>query len=153
MSKIVAIGRKIPPMSDTCIDKVRQLEEMNSVAPQIFIPTSHLLHGGLYSRTIKIPAGVLLTGALIKIATTIIVSGNIVAYIGDGVLELDGYNIIPASANRKQAFVANTDTYMTMIFPTLAETVEEAEKEFTDEVDMLSSRKHDEGNHVIITGE
>ena len=37
--------------------------------PQVAIQTTHHFHAGLYSRTIRIPAGVMITGALIKIPT------------------------------------------------------------------------------------
>ena len=135
---------EIAPMSEIALVKVRILEEGALKLPQIPIVTSHVLHGGIYARTIMIPAGVLLTGALIKIATVLIVSGDVLVYIGGKTIELNGYNVIPAAANRKQAFVAKTDTHLTMLFPTDATSVEDAEKEFTDEVDMLITRKNKE---------
>ena len=45
------------------------------------------------------------------------------------------------------------DTRVTMIFPTTARTVEEAEAEFTEEADGLCSRRDPTSNHVVITGE
>ena len=135
---------EIAPMSEIALVKVRILEEGALKLPQIPIVTSHVLHGGIYARTIMIPAGVLLTGALIKIATVLIVSGDVLVYIGGKTIELNGYNVSPAAANRKQAFVAKTDTHLTMLFPTDATSVEDAEKEFTDEVDMLITRKNKE---------
>ena len=121
-------------------------------APQVEIDTSHIIHGGMYARTIMIPAGVMLTGALIKIATLLIVQGDVLVYIGDKTIELTGYNVLPASANRKQAFFAKTNTFLTMIFPSQATDIESAELEFTDETNMLISRKNS-FNKIIITGE
>ena len=132
----------ISAMSPRAIDNVRRLEEMALTCPQVLIETDHTFHAGMYARTIIIPAGVVLTGALIKIATLLIVSGDALVYVEDGPpLELRGYNVLPAAAGRKQAFVAQTDVSLTMIFPTQAKTVEEAEEEFTDEADRLFSRK------------
>jgi hypothetical protein len=129
-------------MNDDSVNKVRSLESLSLKSlPQVEINTSHIIHGGMYARTIMIPAGVMLTGALIKIATLLIVQGNVLVYIGDETIELSGYNVLPASANRKQAFLAKTDTYITMIFPSNAKDVETAEMEFTDEADILISRK------------
>ena len=137
----IALRPAIPAMSPHAIDNVRRLEEITLACPQVAIATGHILHAGMYARTITIPAGVVLTGALIKIATLLIVQGDAIVYVEGGPLALHGYNVLPADAGRKQAFVAQTDVSLTMIFPTQAKTVEEAENEFTDEADRLFSRK------------
>ena len=134
-------NKYIPAMTQEAIDKVRALEEATSRMPQVDIQTQHLLHAGMYARTIFIPAGVILTGALIKIATVLIVQGEVIIYTGGDSVLVKGYNILPAEANRKQAFFAQTDTYLTMIFNGDAASVEEAENMFTDEADRLLSRK------------
>lgn len=143
----------VPAMTDAAIDKVRELEKFVLQAPQTAVRTTHSLHGGVYTRTIVLPGGSVLTGALIKIATTLIVSGEVTVYVGDFCMEIRGYNVIAASAHRKQAFVAHKDTTITMIFATDVKTVEEAEEIFTDEAHLLSSRLPDALNHFIITGE
>jgi hypothetical protein len=68
-------------------------------------------------------------------------------------VHVQGYAVLPASAGRKQAFVAQADTRLTMVFPTSAKTVEQAEREFTDEIYLLGSRHGAAANHVVITGE
>lgn len=153
MTELSVIQNFIPSMSDMAIDKVRYLEDVSLLRQQVDISTQHVIHGGMYARTIMIPAGVLLTGVLIKIATILIVNGNVIAYVGDKTIELNGYNVLQASAHRKQAFVAKTDTYLTMIFPSDAISIKEAEEEFTDESSVLISRNNDAENHVTITGE
>lgn len=155
----LAIARGIAPMSDQAIEAVRKLETEAMAKPQTPIATDHVLHGGMYARTIVIPAGVTLTGALIKIATILILNGDAIAYMerpdrkGGGAVRLTGYHVLPASARRKQAFVAQLDTYLTMIFPTGTKTVAEAEAEFTDEANLLFSRNVGAENHIIITGQ
>ena len=99
-----------------------------------------------------VPAGVAITGALMKIPTMLILSGDFVIYIDDVPVELHGYNVFTGCANRKQAGYALTDTNVTMIFPTQAKTVEEAEEEFTEECHLLFSRYPDAINHTMITG-
>lgn len=132
----------IPAMTPAAIDRVRLLEGERAALPQVPIRTEHLLHAGMYARTVYVPAGVLITGVLIKVATVLIVEGDALIYLGhEKPLEVAGYNVLPASAGRKQAFVARSDMRLTMIFPTTAATVEEAEREFTDEVDLLASRR------------
>lgn len=140
----------IPVMSDVAIDNVRRLETLIMDQPQIEFETLHVLHGGMYARTVTIPAGGLITGALIKIPTMLIISGAVTVYTDDGPADFIGYHVIPAAAGRKTAFLAQIDTELTMMFPTAARTVEEAEAEFTDETDLLVSRA---GKNTVMTGD
>jgi hypothetical protein len=81
------------------------------------------------------------TSVLIKIPTLLIVHGDCAVLAGEKWQELSGYNVIAASAHRIQAYVTFGETEITMIFPSQAQTVGEAEKEFTDEwADLLSNR-------------
>ena len=151
MNNLITATNRIPEMTQIAIDKVCDIEEMALTMPQVDLATSHLIHGGMYARTMMIPANVMITGALIKIATVLIVHGDVTVYIGDEPLELHGYNVIPASTNRKQAFVTQSDSWLTMIFPSSAENITDAEIEFTDDAERLISRKS--VNYVTITGE
>jgi hypothetical protein len=147
------IQKNISPMTSEEINRVRQLEDEILKLPQVDIATQHILHAGMYVRTIIVPTGVVLTGSLMKIPTLLIMQGHFLLFAGDKTIELRGYNIFTGAANRKQAGVALSDTYVTMIFPTQAKTVLEAESEFTDEVHLLFSRYPDAKNHIIVTGE
>ena len=147
-----AMQNAIPPMTLEAIDQVRKVENVFSLLPQELVYTHHVLHGGLYSRTMRIPEGIIITGALIKIATLLIVQGDALVWTGNERVLLEGYNILPAHANRKQLFLAKTDVLLTMIFPTQAKTIEEAEREFTDQYAELASRQDGNKNFVIITG-
>lgn len=148
-----AYSNVIPAMTDEAIDKVYALEEHTSKMPQVRIDTSHILHGGMYARTILIPAGTLLTGALIKVATVLIVSGHVHVFLDSERHEINGYSAIAASAHRKVAFLATKDTWMTMLFTSKADSITRAEEEFTDESHLLMSRVEGAINHVTITGE
>lgn len=150
----VALSDKhIATMSEDAIAKVRKLESAILKIPQVKFATHHLIHAGMYSRTIMVPAGIILTGSLIKIATILILSGDFILFAGDKPIELNGYNVLAGNPNRKLACVAKTDTWVTMIFPTNVKTVEEAEEEFTDEASILGSRHKDSENHIMITEE
>lgn len=142
----------LPPTTPKGMALVTAVEDVVLAEPQREITTYHVLHAGVYSRTICVPAGVVLTGAVIKVPTTLTVSGRASVLIGDGQeMIVDGYHVFAAAAGRKQAFIAHTDTWLTMSFKTDARTVEEAENEFTDEADRLFSRRWP--NEVVITGE
>jgi len=149
----LAINNKISVMSESAIEKVRLVQNAMLKFPQIDLPVHHILHGGMYSRSLVIPAGVAIAGAFIQVPTTLVVSGNVTVYANDQAYEIDGYQVLVASAGRKQVFVAHTDTNMTMTFATDATTVEDAENEFTSEPDLLASRRHKDLNTTIITGE
>lgn len=133
----------LPALSDESMCRAHELEHWIAEQPgQIHVVTDHLLHGGMYHRTCCIPAGAVVSGCLVKIATTLMVSGHCRFYVGDDakLLEVDGYAVLPGFPGRKSTIHALADTHMTMIFPTTATTVAEAEAEFTDEADRLMSR-------------
>ena len=140
----------IEPMSNEAIQRVRDLEHMTAQLPQVSIETHHVLHAGMYARTITIPAGVVLTGALITIPTVLIINGDVDVFTGEDTVHLVGYHVIQTQAGRKQAFVARGDTQVTMIFPTDAQHVAQAEEQFTNEADCLLSRKQLAHNHIEV---
>ncbi len=144
---------KIAPMSPADLQRVLDWTVAALEKPQVPIAMEHTLHAGLYARTCRLPKGTAITGALIKIPTLLVVHGDAWVYIGnDVVVRLTGYNTIPASAGRRQAFMALEETEITMMFPSSATTVEEAEREFTDEFEFLASHR-DDLNTTTITGE
>lgn len=142
MNGVLPAAAGLPAMSQHDVARVGQLQDYMLQLPQVAIETSHHLHAGLYARTIRIPAGVVITGALIKIPTLLILSGHATVFIGGESVELAGYHVLPGQAGRKQVFAAHADTDLTMLFATTATTVEQAEAEFTDEADSLASRRH-----------
>ncbi|MDR1360681.1 MAG: hypothetical protein LBJ82_06855 [Deltaproteobacteria bacterium] len=131
----------LPLMGPGEIEKVLRLEAAALALPQVAIPTDHVFQAGMYARTIMLPAGALLTGALIKIPTILIISGDVLIYGENGPERFSGYHVALGRAGRKQAFYALRDTYLTMLFPTEATTVDQAERQFTDEYEKLFSRK------------
>jgi len=153
VNEITIAETSIKPMSVESIDKVFELEGVAKTMDQVDLITWHVLHGGVYSRTIMIPAGTCLTGALVKVATTLTVCGDIIVFANERENRLTGYNVIPASANRKQAFIAVTDTHLTMSFATSSKDIAACEQEFTDQACELMSRDPSATNIVNITGE
>ncbi len=145
--------QRLPAMTPEAINKVRLIESIClQLDEQIEFPTEHLIHGGMYLRTLHMKAGQVMTGALLKVPTALIVAGDCAVFIGTETIELRGYSVLPGSAGRKQLFLAHTDVSMTMSFPTDALTVEQAEKEFTDEYAMLMTNRMDCVT-TLITGE
>ena len=150
MSNVITLKNRIMPMTEEQIGKVDRLTEALRDKPQVDIQTFHSLHGGVYCRTVSIPAGTVCAGALIKVPTTLIISGDATFYIGSESVRITGYQIIIGSANRKQACFAHGDTAMTMIHRTNAQTVEEAEAECTDELVGILSKRPGAMNNIMI---
>ena len=141
MNNLEKINGRIPAMRQEDIDRVRALEKETLALPQTPLEVSHFLHAGIYSRTVCIPAGSLITGALLKIPTVLVIAGEVTMFVGDRTVSLNGYNVFPAEANRKQVFLTNTETFLTAMFATSATTVDEAEKESTDEFSLLTTQR------------
>lgn len=139
--------------SPESLAKIDLLQGLLLDTPQLPLETAHVLHAGVYARTIRMPAETVLTGALIKIPTLLVVSGVANVWTDQGWLRLSRYTVLPGMAGRKQIFVARTAVDMTMMFPTQAKTVDEAEREFTDEYELLMSRRQSSPDPVLVTGE
>lgn len=154
MSSLVSPSLDIKPMAPDAIARVAAFEDVMLTLPQVDIHTQHVLHAGLYARTIVIPAGIVLTGALVKRSTLLQISGDVLLSRGDedGV-RITGTAVLPAAAGRKQVFITYAETTVTMSFATTARTIDEAEAEFTDDIERLISRRDPRHNTIIITGE
>lgn len=142
MHPVIKRALAIRTMTLEQIERVEQLEKKTLAEQRQFhLETDHVLFYGMYSRTVLIPAGVYITGALIKIPTILVVSGECDIVIDDKMSRVTGYAVFPAEAGRKQVIAAIKDTHVTMTFPTAAKSIEEAEEEFTDEASRLASRR------------
>jgi hypothetical protein len=147
------ITAALTPPSPETLDKLAQAQELILAQPQVPVATEHLLHGGMYARTIRLIPGEWMIGSLIRLATTLIVHGDCAVVVGDKTLELSGYSVIPGCAGRKQLFLTRSAVEMTMIFPTSATTVEEAENEIFSEAGQLMSRKDSSQDTITVTGQ
>lgn len=122
--------------------KVAALESLMLQHPdQMELETLHLIHGGMYARSIFIPAGTVLTGALVEVENVCIVSGDITVTTDDGAKRFTGYHVIPASAGHKRAGFAHADTYWTAVFKTDLTDVQEIEDSITKESERLMTRR------------
>lgn len=122
-------------------EAVRALEREMLKLPQVDLDTTHLVHGGLYARTIMIPAGTVLTGALTNCDNVCVMCGDITVTTDDGTLRLTGYHVIPARAGSKRAGVAHADTMWTTILQTDELEIDRIEAQMTGEADMLQTRR------------
>lgn len=119
---------------------VEQFTELSKLLPQEECEVQHFLHAGMYCRTLHMMAGQVLCGAHIRIPTIVIISGHVKVFTGKEWRIYRGHHILAAEANRKQVFVSIDPTDITMLFPTAANNVKDAEEEFTAEYAQLSTR-------------
>jgi len=143
----------LPACTEQSLAEILRVQEVLKRVPQIDLLTEHVFHAGMYTRTIRLGAGVIVTGALVKVPTILIINGHVDVFIGDEWAEVCGYGVLPASAGRKQVFITRSTVEMTMVFPTRAKTVEDVEAEFTAEAKDLLSRRNSKQNVLVITGE
>ena len=122
------------------LDAVRRLEAELLALPQVDLSTESLVHGGMCARTILIPAGTVLTGAMTNMDNVCIVCGDIEVTTDEGVKRLTGYHVLPAKAGAKRAGVAFADTWWTTIWPTQLTDIEAIEDEATPESHLLQTR-------------
>ena len=141
----------LPATTKDVLEQLFQVQGALLVTEQVPIHTDHLIHAGMYVRTITLPPETVLMGALVKIPTVVTTVGEAKVFVGEWI-DVQGYSVLPAKAHRKQIFVAVSALIVSMTFPTTAHTVEEAEREFTDEHELLLSHRQDL-NSVRITGE
>jgi hypothetical protein len=147
------LSQMFAPSDGEALCTVRAIEGIWNKMPQARLTTEHVFHAGVYSRTIRLKADMLMTNVLIKRATLVIVNGTLLVFGGGEWKRFEGYNVIPASAGRKQIFATISDCSITMIFPTSAATIAEAEAEFTDETALLASSRSANHDVVTFTGE
>lgn len=123
--------------------------------PQVDLSTTHLVHAGMYARTILIPADTLLTGALTNCDNVCVVVGDITVTTDEGTVRLTGHHVIPARAGFKRAGLAHADTYWTTFMRTEEQEVSDIERQMTDEADMLQTSRQalEYDNTLALKGE
>lgn len=130
------------------VDAVRRLEDAVADLPQIDLSTENLVHGGMCARTVLIPAGTVLTGALTNMDNVCVMFGDIEVTTDEGAKRLTGYHVLPARAGAKRAGFAHADTWWTTIWPTDLTDIEAIEDEATSESARLQTRRLKlEGEH------
>jgi hypothetical protein len=123
------------------LESIREFERFVMKFPQVQLETSSILHGGMCARTIMIPAGLVCTGALVKIESIAIMNGDITMITDDGPKRFTGWHVFAANSGIKRVGVTHQDTYWTTVFKTDAESVAQAEDDFTSESEMLQTRR------------
>lgn len=150
--RLVTASNVLKSATPQMLSKIARAVENMKRYPQTRFRTRHLIHGGVYYRTMDVHKGSIVAGCLMKIPTALVISGNVVVYDGQEWTHYTGHNVLAGMAGRRQIFLGEEFSTMTMSHATKASTVEDAEKEFTDEHESLLSTREGYENEVVITG-
>jgi hypothetical protein len=120
-------------------EAIERLEAEVLKLPQVDLHTTHALAGGVYARTIFIPAGTVLTGAVHKKDHINILQGDITAWTEGGVRRFTGHHVLESKAGAKRAGVAHADTTWTTVCRTDLTDIEAIEAELVEEPERLQT--------------
>jgi hypothetical protein len=96
------------------IQSIIALEDEILKLPQVELPITHDFIEGVYARTMFIPAGTVLTGAVhAHDCFTVIRYGDLMIYTEDGMVQVNGGDMLPSKAGIKRAGYAITDVLIT----------------------------------------
>ena len=114
----------------TVRDKILEAEKFLSSLPQVEVEPVHTFADGLYSRTILIPAGSVITGKVHKNSDlNVVVYGHMRVRTEDGLREVHGPCQFAGCAGVKQIGYAYEDTLWTTVHATRTTDLDELEKE------------------------
>ena len=147
LTNIPVLPSLTPEQDSTLIE----LKEEMLKLPQLDLKTEHLIHGGMYFRSLELKQGTVLLGARIIVPTVVTIVGSARLFTPEDSFDITGFAVLPGYQGRRMVMLALSDVKMSMAFKTDAKTVQEAEAEFTDESDELLSRTGE--NSILITGD
>lgn len=114
---------------------ILKFEDFAKKQPQIDIPVTHRIHGGMYMREITIPKGCVLTGQIYKFNHFDIMLGGDITVSTDGgeTKRLTGNNIFNGLHGKKRAGYAHEDTRWITIHPFSGSNGDEIQSRITAE--------------------
>ena len=124
----------------TLREKVNELESAMLALPQVDAHTSHALSGKVYARTIRIPAGCVMTGMVHKKDHINIVNGDVTFVNEEGQHRLTGYHVITTPKGAKRVAYAHADTDWTTVLHTDCTELDDIEEDAVENAEALQSR-------------
>ncbi len=122
-------------------EQVNRFEGLLRQVPQIDFGAMHCLSGKVYVRSIFIPAGAALTGAVHKTDHVNIVLGDIMVSTDEGMQRITGFQILPTKAGMKRVGVALADTHWATCCATSQSEIEAIEDELVEDAHLLQTRQ------------
>ena len=115
--------------------KLLDFEAIAKAMPQVDIPVTHRIHGGMYAREITIPKDTILTGQIYKFDHfDVMISGDITVSTDSGETKrFKGYNCFKGMHGKKRAGYAHEETTWITFHPFTGENGEDIQKFITAE--------------------
>jgi hypothetical protein len=115
--------------------KILDFELIAKTFPQIEIPVTHRIHGGMYAREITIPKDTILTGHIYKFDHfDVMISGDITVSTDTGERKrFTGYNCFKGMSGKKRAGYAHEDTIWITFHPFTGDNGNDIQKFITAE--------------------
>jgi hypothetical protein len=120
--------------------KIARLEQSMRDLPQVDMQTTHALSGGVYARTVFIPAGCVVVGATHRKDHICIIDGDVETILDGQNRRIEGRVVINGQAGVKRAVYAHSDTLWTTVCATGLRDIAEIEAELVEEPEMLQTR-------------
>lgn len=121
----------------------RGLLSAEAAGHAVELDTWHEFADGLVARTILIPAGTCLTGAVHKAEHLNIAAGDITVWTEAGMRRITGYAVLPSMPGAKRAGLAHADTYWTTVHlnPTNTRDLAALEDALVEDAQKLQTRR------------
>lgn len=127
--------------SNPTADKINKYEDILEQMPQVVLNTTHCVSGEVYARTILIPAGVSLVGAVHNKDHINIMCGDITVTTDDGMKRLTGFHVFATKAGMKRVGYAHADTTWSSIMHTKETEIDKIEEDITPDSHKLQTRR------------
>ncbi len=106
-------------IQETTREKVNRLEDALRSVPQVDCPIRHHFAPGIYAREITIPKGTVLTGAVHKQESLVVLSaGRLRLVVDGGTVEISAPHTMTCKPGAKNAALALEDSVWTNFFAT-----------------------------------
>ena len=131
------------PSRDQILRLEGELLQLEAQGGGIELDTWHHFADGLVARTILIPAGTCLTGAVHREEHLNICHGDITVWTEHGMRRLTGYHVLPSLPGAKRVGHAHADTFWTTVHrnPTNERDIAKLEDALVEDADQLQSRR------------
>ena len=136
------MSAQLKVIDDICVgskplnrDALLRYEEFAKTQPQVDIPATHIIHGGMYLREITIPKDTLITGQIYKLDhLDIMISGDVTVSTDSGErMRFKGYNKFKGLSGKKRAGYTHEDTTWITVHPVTGPDGEAIQKMITAE--------------------
>lgn len=121
------------------MDKILKFEEELGKLPQVDLQTQHSVTGGVYARTVLIPAGCAVVGAIHSKDHISVFIGDVTCTTDEGMKRMTGHHVFPCKSGIKRVVYAHINSIWTTCIKTDETELDKIEKDCTIEYQKLQT--------------